>query len=92
MTLRASLLQIISIKGAELTRYQYSQISFLNIQQGLPSVEAFANEGIKILLNAQALKMGGEVGHPSVCEMTLMARCQQLVMPFNQDKIGLTQW
>lgn len=39
------------------------QVTLLNIGQRLPGIEAFANEGVEVLLKAQALEMGGEICH-----------------------------
>ena len=39
------------------------QITFLNVTDAFPRVEAFANQSIKVLLKAQALEDGSQIRH-----------------------------
>ena len=50
------------------------QVTFLDIRQCFPGIEALADEGIEVLLKAQALEMGGEICHSSAQSVSSKAR------------------
>lgn len=50
----------------------------MDVEQSFPRFETFADEGVEVLLEAQALEMGGEVTHPSVGEMASIAKGSSL--------------